>query len=327
MTASAAPVQPAEPNLLVRLIRKRESGVFLALVLIVTMLSVARPVFFSPENLYIVSRQIALTALVGLGVFYVILTGGIDLSVGSIVGLSGFLAGMAMGAHYHPVVAVGVGLLAGALLGAINGGIVAYIGVTPFIVTLGMLGVARGTIYILKHGDSVRDIPAGYVNFGNGDFYGLPVPVLILIGMALISHVVLVLTPFGRRIYAIGGNEEATALSGINTRLVKFFTYVVSGILCSITGLLFIARFNSAQADSGRGMELDAIAAAVIGGTSLMGGQGSVLGVMIGATIMGVVRNGLVLLQVSSYWQETIIGMIIVAAAILDVIRNRKRAS
>jgi ribose transport system permease protein len=132
-------------------------------------------------------------------------------------------------------------------------------------------------------------------------------------------------TAFGRRIYAIGGNEEATALSGINTRKVKFFTYVICGAMAAVTGILFVARFRSAQADAGKGKELDAIAAAVIGGTSLMGGEGSVVGVLIGAVIMGVIRNGLVLLQVSPYWQELIIGGIIVLAAILDIVRSRRR--
>ena len=153
----------------------------------------------------------------------------------------------------------------------------------------------------------------------------MSVPVLVLLAIAALAHLVLKYTIFGRRVYAIGGNEEATELSGINTRKVKFFTYVICGMLAAVTGLLFVARFQSAQADAGKGMELDAIAATVIGGTSLMGGEGTVVGVLIGAIIMGVIRNGLVLMQVSSYWQELIIGSIIVLAAVLDVIRTRRR--
>jgi ribose transport system permease protein len=151
------------------------------------------------------------------------------------------------------------------------------------------------------------------------------VPVLVLLILAITCHLALGRTIFGRQVFAIGGNEKAAALSGINTRVVKFLTYVLSGVLSAVTGILFVARFQSAQADAGKGMELDAIAAAVIGGTSLMGGEGSVAGVLLGAIIMGVIRNGLVLMQVSSYWQELIIGTIIVLAAILDVIRSRKR--
>jgi ribose/xylose/arabinose/galactoside ABC-type transport system permease subunit len=223
------------------------------------------------------------------------------------------------------LLAIVVGLLTGAIVGAVNGAIVAFVGVTPFIVTLGMLGVARGAVLVLKHGDSVREISRDFIAAGNGSVFGISVPVLILLVIAIVCYLVLGRTIFGRQVFAIGGNEKAAALSGINTRAVKFLTYVLSGILSAVTGILFVARFQSAQADAGKGMELDAIAAAVIGGTSLMGGEGSVAGVLLGAIIMGVIRNGLVLMQVSSYWQELIIGTIIVLAAILDVIRSRKR--
>jgi ribose transport system permease protein len=223
------------------------------------------------------------------------------------------------------LIAIVVGLATGALVGAVNGVIVAVVGVTPFIVTLGMLGVARGLVLVIKHGDSIREISKPFIALGNGSILGLSSPVIMLIALAITAHVVLKHTAFGRRIYAIGGNEEATRLSGINTRKVKFLTYVICGALSSVTGILYVARFQSAQADSGKGMELDAIAAAVIGGTSLMGGEGSVIGVLIGAVIMGVIRDGLVLVQVSSYWQELIIGSIIVLAAILDIVRSRRR--
>jgi ribose/xylose/arabinose/galactoside ABC-type transport system permease subunit len=188
-----------------------------------------------------------------------------------------------------------------------------------------MLGAAHGIVLILKQGDSVRDISKAFIAFGNGSVFGISVPVIILLCIALACYLALGHCVFGRRVFAVGGNEKAAALSGINTRAVKFLTYVLSGLLSAVSGILYVARFQSAQADSGKGMELDAIAAAVIGGTSLMGGEGSVAGVLLGAIIMGVIRNGLVLMQVSSYWQELIIGTIIVLAAILDVIRSRKR--
>jgi len=310
---------------LLRLIRRKETGILLALVVLMALMGLCEPAFLTGTNLYLVSRQIAFTAIVALGVFFVILTAGIDLSLGSVVGLTGFVCGMAMAAGAPPALAVVAALAAGAAVGAVNGLIVAFVGVTPFIVTLGMLGVARGAIYVIKHGDSVRDIPPGFVAFGNGQWAGIPVPVIVCLAIAVLSAGLLKYTVFGRRLYAVGGNEEATRLSGINTRLVKFRAYVISSALCAVTGVLFVARFSSAQADAGKGMELDAIAAAVIGGTSLMGGTGSVLGVLLGATIMGMIRNGLVLLDVSSYWQELIIGGIIVLAAILDVVRNRRR--
>jgi ribose transport system permease protein len=314
-----------EPNLFKKLLHRREAGIFFALVGLVILITGFQPNFINSGNLFLVSRQIALTAIIALGVLFVILTGGIDLSVGSTVGLSGFLCGLAMAAGLHPLVAIVVGLLTGAIVGAVNGAIVAFVGVTPFIVTLGMLGVARGAVLVLKHGDSVREVSKGFIAVGNGSVFGISVPVVILIIIAIVCFLVLGRSVFGRQVFAIGGNEKAAALSGINTRAVKFLTYVLSGVLSAVTGILFVARFQSAQADAGKGMELDAIAAAVIGGTSLMGGEGSVAGVLLGAIIMGVIRNGLVLMQVSSYWQELIIGTIIVLAAILDVIRSRKR--
>ena len=289
------------------------------------LITAFQPSFATRYNLFLVSRQIALTAIVAIGVFFVILTGGIDLSVGSTLGLSGFAGGLAMAAGWPPPAAIALALLCGAAIGAINGIIVAFIGVTPFIVTLGMLGVAHGVVLVIKHGDSIREIPKAFIDFGNGSLFGLSVPVIALILVAVLANVVLSETAFGRHVYAIGGNERAAALSGINTRKVKLLTYVICSALSAVTGILYIARFQSAQADAGKGMELDAIAAAVIGGTSLMGGEGTVVGVLIGAVIMGVIRNGLVLMQVNPYWQDLIIGAIIVLAAILDVVRSRRR--
>jgi ribose transport system permease protein len=302
----------------------REFGSFLALAAVIAAITLLQPNFATANNLYLVSRQIALTAILALGVLFVILVSGIDLSVGSTLGLSGFACGLALAHHCPALLAVALGLVTGAAVGAINGAIVAFIGVTPFIVTLGMLGAARGAVLVIKHGDSIREIPPGFIAAGNGSLFGISVPVMVVVALAAVSQVVLKHTVFGRRVYAVGGNEEATAFSGINTRMVKFGTYVICSVFAAVTGILFVARFQSAQSDAGKGMELDAIAATVIGGTSLMGGEGSVVGVLIGAIIMGVIRNGLVLLEVSSYWQEIIIGGIIVLAAILDVVRSRK---
>ncbi len=312
-------------NLLLSLLHQRESGIFLALLGIGVLISILEPKFATPTNLYLVSRQIAYTAIVALGVFFVILTSGIDLSVGSAVGLCGVACGLAMAAGLPPILGVAVGLLTGVLIGSINGGIVAYIGVAPFIVTLGMLSMARGAVYVLTKGDSVRNIPAAFIEAGMMDVLGIPMPVVVLVLIATASFVMLKYTVFGRRVLAVGGNEEATELSGIDVRRVKFSTYVIAGVYASITGILFVARFHSAQAKAGFGMELDAIAAAVIGGTSLLGGEGTVVGVLIGAIIMGVIRNGLVLLRVSSYWQLLIIGGIIILAVIVDVVRSKRR--
>ena len=314
-----------------RLLRRKEAGIFLALAALIVAIALGElqfiheHQFLKPDNLYRVSRQIAYTAIVALGVFFVILTSGIDLSVASIVAFSGVLCGLCMARGAPWPLAAAAGLLSGAAVGAINGAIVSYVGVTPFIVTLGMLSMARGAVYVITRGETITKISKSFVRVGLMNVGGVSMPVIVLIVVALISHVVLTWTVFGRRLYAIGGNEEATKLSGINTRRVKFYAYVISGLFSAITGILYIARFNSAQAYPSAGLELDAIAAAVIGGTSLMGGEGTVIGVLIGATIMGVIRNGLVLLKVSPYWQELVIGAIIVLAAILDIVRRRGR--
>jgi len=305
------------------------------------LIGLYEPKFRDSDNLLLVCRQVAYTAIVSLGVFFVILTSGIDLSIGAIVSLAGVTCGWAMSAAppkflpclaLAPALAVLIGLLTGALVGAFNATIVSYLGVTPFIVTLGAMGMARGAVLVLTRGETILGIPEGFISlgvrnftFGIPGFKGVPFPVILLLVVALLAHIVLKYTAFGRRVYAVGGNEEATRLSGINVRRVKFMAYVISGLLASFTGILYVARFRSAQANAGLGLELDAIAAAVIGGTSLMGGEGSVLGVLIGAMVMGVIRNGLVLMDVSSYWQDLIIGAVIVLAAILDVWRSKRR--
>lgn len=308
---------------LIGLIRKKESAIFLALIGIMIVITIIAPQFATIGNLYRVARQISFVAIVALGVFVVILTAGIDLSVGSLVGFSGIICGLAMASGIGPFPAVLIGMAAGFSVGLINGALVAYVGITPFIVTLGMLSMARGTIWVITKGWPVEDIPASFMVLGQGDVLGIPIPVIIMVIVAVVVHTALRYTIFGRRIFAIGGNEEATRLSGINVRRIKWFVYGISGLLSSITGIILVARFNSAQTSSGDGWELDAIAAAVIGGTSLMGGSGSVLGVLIGAAIMGVIRNGLVLMRVSAYWQTAIMGLIIVIAAVIDRVKNR----
>ncbi len=322
-----------------RILSSREMGVLAALIVLVLIMALLKPeAFLSVANLFRLSRQIAFTAIVAIGVLFVILTSGVDLSLGSTVGVTsfacGFIVTMQVNGNFagvepilhHPVTGIVAGVLAGALIGAINGGIVAYVGVTPFIVTLGMLSMARSLVYVINNGRDILHTPVIYSDIANGAILYVPVPVVVLAVVAVLAHGVLNYTAFGRRIYAVGGNEEATRLSGIDVRRVKFMAYVVCSVLCSITGLLYVGRFRSAVADVGLGMELDAIAAAVIGGTSLMGGQGSVLGVVIGASIMGVVLNAITLLEIPGVAQGLIIGGIIVSAAIVDVIRGRRSA-
>jgi ribose transport system permease protein len=254
---------------------------------------------------------------------FVILTGGIDLSVGSIMGLAGVISALAMAGQQPIWFSVLLGLITGIACGLLNGVLISYVRIAPFIVTLGMQSFARGIILIITKGWPVTNIPKPFLVVGQGDFLALPIPLWMTIFLGLIAHFLLSRTTFGRRTYAIGGNEQATFLSGINVKKIKVFLYMISGLMSAVVGIILVARFNSAQADTGTGWELDAIAAAVIGGTSLSGGSGSILGVIIGAAIMGVIRNGLVLMRVSAYWQTAVIGVIIVLAAVLDRIKNK----
>ncbi len=337
-------LENARPGFHMRLLRSRESGVFIAFVILFGTLAILRNrTFMSTENLANLGSTISYFAILGIAVLFVIVTSGVDLSLGSAAGLCGYVGAMAIVATPNPIagifVGLAVGILTGVVIGAINGAIVAFVNVTSFIVTLGMLGIGRGAIYIIAkyyvapHASPPRDspiavlgIPQTYVDVAQGRVLGIPVPVLVLVVVALLAHCVLTYTVFGRRLYAIGGNEEATKLSGIHVNWVKFFAYVVCSATCAITGMLYVGRYSQGSLVAGNGDELNAIAAAVIGGTSLMGGSGSVLGVILGACIMGIVANGLDLLGIPSEPKLAIIGAVIVVAAIVDVVRNRRRA-
>ena len=313
--------KPANPVL--EILAKREAAIFIALIVISAGISLMAPQFLTAKNMYLVSRQISFVAIVALGELFVILTGGIDLSVGSTVGLSGMITGVALAAGVHPIFALPIGVLSGMLIGMFNGSVIAYVGITPFIVSLGALSMGRGLSLVLTKGNPIIEMPSSFFFLAQSDLLGIPTPVIIAAIIAGIVHVTLTYTAFGRRIYAIGGNEQATALSGVDVKMIKLKIYAICGLLAGIVGVLLVARFNSAQPATGKGWELDAIASAVIGGTSLSGGVGTVLGLLIGATVMGVIRNGLVLMQVSAYWQDFIIGGIIVLAAVIDRIKNK----
>jgi ribose/xylose/arabinose/galactoside ABC-type transport system permease subunit len=300
------------------LLRRRESAILAALVVLIVAIGAAEGNFLSGSNLYLVSRQISFVAIVALGELFVILHGGIDLSVGSIMALAGMVAGYLMKLGVPPPAAVVLAIVAGLAMGAINGALVAYARIAPFIATLGMLSFASGVVLGLSKGWPITEIPASFAPLAQGSFLALPIPVWIMLLLAAVAHVVLTATAFGRRTYAIGSSEQAAFMSGVEVRRIKLALYMISAGCASLAGIVLVARFSSAQADTGKGWELDAIAAAVIGGTSLSGGAGSVLGMLIGACIMGVIKNGLVLMKVSSYWQTAIIGVVIVLAVILD---------
>ncbi|MDD4220182.1 MAG: ABC transporter permease, partial [Sphaerochaetaceae bacterium] len=211
-----------------KIIKRRESAIFLALVGIMVIITIVAPQFATGGNIYRVSRQISLVAIASLGVFTVILTGGIDLSLGSTIGLSGVTCGLAMAGGVHPLFAILIGMLTGFSVGIINGLLVSYVGITPFIVTLGMLSIARGTIWIITKGWPIENIDDRILVLGQGELLGIPVPVIIMVVVAILIHFLMRLTVFGRRVYAIGGNEEATRLSGVDVQKIKCLVYGIS---------------------------------------------------------------------------------------------------
>ncbi|UIN22432.1 ABC transporter permease [Herbaspirillum frisingense] len=299
-------------------------GVLAALIVLCIALSLATPYFMTLENWTDILRQTSINGILAIGMTYVVLTGGIDLSVGALLAFSGMVAGwLATGGGYSPTLAMLAGLGSGAVLGAVSGLLVARLAVPSFVATLGMLSAARGATYIYNDGMPVSDLPAGLLAIGSAQILHVPVPIVIFGVVIALSWFVLRFTVYGRYIYAVGGNARSAKTSGINTRKVFFVVYVVSGLLAGLAGVLLTARTTAALPQAGVSYELDAIAAVVIGGTSLSGGTGTLGGTVVGALLIGVINNGLNLLGVSSYYQQVIKGAIIVGAVLLDSSRKK----
>ncbi|MGO4271313.1 ribose ABC transporter permease [Paenibacillus sp. TAF58] len=299
-------------------------GSLLGLVLIVVILSVVNGDFLTVGNIFNVLRQISINALIAFGMTFVILTGGIDLSVGSILALSSaFTAGL-MASGMNTWLAVGIGLIGGLVMGAINGLLITKGKVAPFIATLATMTVFRGLTLVYTQGRPITGFKEDFAMLGKGYFLQIPMPIIWMVIAFAVLYIILKHTTFGRRVYALGSNEEATWLSGINTSKVKILVYSISGLLAAISGIILTSRLNSAQPTAGGAFELDAIAAVVLGGTSLSGGRGWIVGTLIGAMIIGVLDNGLNLLNVSSFYQQVVKGVVILIAVLLDRSKARK---
>ena len=303
----------------------RQFGTLIGLLLLSAVLWVLTPHFFTVGNLLNVAQQTSINAIVAVGMTYVILSGGIDLSVGSMVALSGVVLGTLLQADQPLPIALLGALGVGTLCGLINGVLITCGGLPPFIVTLGMMSIARGAALVFTEGRPVSGFDEGFRSLATGQIALVPAPVATMLIVYVVAHLLLTRTTFGRYVYAIGGNEEATRLSGVRVRLHKTFIYGWAGLMSAVAAVILTARLNSAQPIAGMMYELDAIAATVIGGTSLMGGEGTLVGTLIGAFIMGVLRNGLNLLGVSSFLQQIIIGGVIVGAVLVDTLLKRHR--
>ena len=286
---------------------------------------VATPHFLTVSNLLNVLEQTAINAIVAVGMTFVIISGGIDLSVGSVLAVSGIALGSALEAGAAVPVAIALALAVGLGCGLVNGVLVTFGRLPPFIATLGMMSVARGAALMLAEGRPISGFDDGFRMLATGRVLMMPAPVIIAGLIYAVAHFVLGHTVFGRATYAIGGNEEAARLSGVHVRYHKTAIYGVAGLMSAAAAVILTARLNSAQPTAGTMYELDAIAATVIGGTSLLGGEGTIMGALIGALIMGVLRNGLNLLNVSSFFQQVVIGVVIIGAVLVDMSLKRHR--
>jgi ribose transport system permease protein len=296
----------------------RRLGPLLGLLVICGILSAVSPDFLTVSNLFNVLRQISINALLAFGMTLVILTGGIDLSVGSILALSGAVTAGLLAGGTDALTASLAGLALGTVLGAANGLLVSFGRIAPFIATLATMTVYRGLVLVYTEGKPVSYSNESFALLGKGYFLEIPVPVIWMIIFCLLLHLVLKHTVFGRRVYAVGGNEEASLFSGIRTGRIKLAVYTLSGFFAAFGGIVLTSRLYSAQPTAGMGYELDAIAAAVLGGASLSGGRGWIFGTLAGAMIMGVLDNGLNLLNVSSFYQQVVKGLVILLAVLLD---------
>jgi ribose transport system permease protein len=311
----------------------REAGVYAVLVALYLLIALREPSFRGWPNFRNVLTQIAMVAIVAVGMTYVILTAGIDLSVGSVAALSACVPAILMAKHgWGGPEGVVLTLILGAALGLVNGLAIAGIGLPPFIATLAMMVMARGLAFVISGGGAIYNLPAAYLWFGSGNvaervplIEKLPAMIVLMVALFAAGHVVLQRTRLGRYVYSVGSNEEASRLSGVPTARVKVLCYVLSGLLAGLTGLLYTGYVGAAEPTIGDGLELDVIAAVVIGGTSLSGGQGNLPGTFAGALLIGLVRNGLNLMQVNSNYQRVAIGAIIFVAVMIDMYQKRRR--
>ena len=293
---------------------------FIGLILLIIVVSILNPSFLDLSNLLNLLRQISINGLIAFGMTFIILTGGIDLSVGSILALSSAFIALMITSGVDPIIALIIGVLIGFVLGAVNGLLVTKGKMAPFIATLATMTIFRGLTLVITDGNPITNLGDSYLFqlFGKGYFIGIPVPAVTMIIVFIILLIILQKTTFGRHTYAIGGNEVAAKISGIKVNKIKIFIYGISGLMSALAGGILTSRLNSAQPTAGMSYELDAIAAVVLGGTSLTGGKGRIVGTLIGVLIIGVLNNGLNLLGVSSFYQQVVKGVVILIAVLID---------
>ncbi len=316
-----------------RFLHSKEFGVLAALIVLIIIMSIASPYFLKTGNLFNVMRNMSTIGIMAIGVTMVIITGGIDLSVGSLMAVSGMFAARMMYEGVSPLAGVLLGIAFGTMLGAVNGMVITKAKVNPFITTLGMLSIGRGLTYFFAtglKGTVASNIPikSDAVNFLGGGYIGVvPFPVIEMVILVLLFSYFLNHTVTGRQIYAVGSNMEAAELSGVHVDRIQLFVYTLTGALCGLAGIISAGLLSTAATNSGQGTELDVIAAVVIGGASLAGGEGTVIGAIIGAAIMAVIKNSFVLLHLPAFVQTITIGAVVILAVAIDQIRRSRRAN
>ncbi len=302
-----------------------ELTIVVAFVAISLYLALTTPTFLTTANMLSILLATSLIGIVAVGETFVIITAGIDLSVGSVVAFSGVMAGLALEAHWSVPVAVGVGIGIGVLCGVFNAVAITLLSMNPFIVTLAVLAMARGLAFIVTSGNTVFGFPDAFDNIGGGNWGIMPIAALITLGTFLVAWIILSRTVFGARVYAVGGNRDAARLAGIPVGWTLAAVYIISGALAGLGGVVLAGRLDSAQPIAAEGLELNAIAAVVIGGASLFGGKGSMLGTLLGVLIIGLINNGLTLKNVQPFWVQFIQGAVIFGAVLLDSLNQKRR--
>lgn len=327
ISASKGATAEARPNILRRLLEQRELSIFLVVLIVAAGLRLASPNFLSQANLTALVLGLSFNAIAAVGMTVLLISGGFDLSIGASLALAGAVAGMVMTKFGMPApIGILAGLGAGALVGLANGLIIAKVGVNPLIATLGMQQVARGIVFLLTSGLGIPNLPDEFNVIAQGKFLTLQYPVWIMLVVVVVGEILLRRWRFFRQSYFIGGNERSARLSGINVDRVKILNYILMGTLAALTGVLLTARMGTASVSAGLGVDLQVISACVIGGASLAGGEGSVLGSLLGVILMALILNGLNLLGINPYWQTIVIGGVLILTVAVDAL-NRRRSN
>jgi ribose transport system permease protein len=320
----AGPRARKAPSAMTRFWQWEASGILVALIVLTVALALATDNFLSSYNMSVVARQAAFVGLVALGQTLVLLVGGIDLSVGATAGLSAIVGSIALTQWgIHPWLIIPFTMAFGFSLGAINGIFVAGLRLNPFIVTLATWEIFAGMTLVITKGYPIRPLGPAFTIFGQGEILGVPLPVVLFLVVALVLIWMLSQTRFGRNIFAVGGNRDAAILAGIRARRVEFIAFGMAGAFSALAGILYASRMDAGQPSVGEGWLMGAITAAILGGTSLRGGQGSIVGTVLGALLLAVLANGTILMNVSGFWQRVIVGAVVLVAVLVDLLRRR----